>query len=293
MHVTLCAPRVARSTLRAIRSPPTRTRNHNAPTRPDAACPSARRRLALASGSRVDRTAPCATHCARNILRATLRAQHIARHTRSTHTHTRKPTNAPTHRDAAVLSARRRLALASGSRADRTAPCATHCARNTLRATRSPHTRTKKHERLDAPRRCGLFSPPPVALAYVSRADRTEQCAAHRACATRHARNLARRRSLSHTHTHHHERSDAPRCSRRPAHRRLALASGSRADRTAQCAAHHARSSLRAVCSSHARTHNRAQHATHATQCAPSDHHTHNALLAKRRTPKRSPSATT
>ena len=88
-----------------------------------------------------------------------------------------------------------------------------------------------------------------------------------------------------------HEPPQAPRgarYSKLSAHRRLALASGSRADRTAQRAPHHARSSLRAVCSSHARTHNHVQHATHATQYTPSAH-----IQCARQAPapQRSPSA--
>ena len=54
-----------------------------------------------------------ATHCAPRFARGTLHAA------RSTHTRT-QDTNAPTRRGAAVLSARRRLTLASGSRAGRT-----------------------------------------------------------------------------------------------------------------------------------------------------------------------------
>ena len=124
-------PTLAHGTLSAIRSPPTPTRNHTAPARRDAAGLSARRRLALASGSRADRTAPCATHFARNTLRATLRTQHIARrplNTPRTQHHER-----PARRGVAVLSARRRLTLAYGSRANRTSQCATQRARNAPR----------------------------------------------------------------------------------------------------------------------------------------------------------------
>ena len=137
-------PTLAHGTLSAIRSPPTPTRNHNAPARRDAAGLSARRRLALASGSRADRTAPCATHFARNTLRATLRTQHIARrplNTPRTQDHER-----PARRGVAVLSARRRLTLAYGSRANRTSQCATQRARNAPRTRPgAPFALTRAH----------------------------------------------------------------------------------------------------------------------------------------------------
>ena len=93
-------------------------------------------------------------------VRSTQRTQHFARHaSRAAHcalplatSHPRNHT-APTRRDAAGSSARRRLALAFGPRADRAAPCATRGARSTLRATLrtqhsarfAPHTRTRPH----------------------------------------------------------------------------------------------------------------------------------------------------
>ena len=93
-------------------------------------------------------------------VRSTQRTQHFARHaSRAAHcalplatSHPRNHT-APTRRDAAGSSARRRPALAFGPRADRAAPCATRGARSTLRATLrtqhsarfAPHTRTRPH----------------------------------------------------------------------------------------------------------------------------------------------------
>ena len=180
---TLCAPRLARSTLSAIRSPPKRTRNHNAPARRDAAGPSARRRLDIASGSRADRTAPCATHFARNTLRATLRTQHAARRPLNTHTHARPRTP---RRAAALRSFQ--PAAASHSLPDHTptaphhaqhtahaAHCAPRFARSTLRATRSPHTRTQTTNaptRRDAADPSGAIeqAPPPPQSARASRA---------------------------------------------------------------------------------------------------------------------------
>ena len=132
----------------------------------DAASAPARRRLALASSSRADRAAQCAalharTLCAPRLARDTLST--IAHHPHESHH------NAPARRDAAGPSAHRHLALASDSRADRTASCASHFVSSTLRATlrtrhiaRRPlnkHTHAR-HERPDTPRRCSPFSPP-------------------------------------------------------------------------------------------------------------------------------------
>ena len=181
--------------------------------------------------------APTAPHLAQHTSHATLCAPRFARSTshaaRSTH-HARKTTNAPTRRGAAVLSARRRLTLASGSRADR-----------------------------------------------------TSQCAAHSARATRHAHDLARR-SLSHAHTHQREIRRTAR-STLPAHRRLALASNSRADRTTQFAkqhapAHCAPSPLRTRAHTSVRNTPRTHH---VARLAPHTAHTQRSPSA----PPRSPSA--
>ena len=177
-------------------------------------------------------------------VRSTQRTQHFARHaSRATHfalplatSHPRNHT-APTRRDAAGSSARRRLALAFGPRADRAAPCATRGARSTLRATLrtqhsarfAPHTRTRPHR------------------------DRTARCA--RTLRTQHVvrrpirhrphRSIARRLLITRAHA-------LPRAPRRaamqwaPTRRRLAFGSESRVDRTAQRAARHARSTWRA-----------------------------------------------
>ena len=116
--------------------------------------------------------APTAPHSAQHFTHehSAPHASHATPWAPSLATHTNTHHNAPARRDAAGPSAHRRLALASGSRADRTASCAPHVARNTLRATlrtrhiaRRPlntHTHAR-HERPDTPRRCGPFSPPP------------------------------------------------------------------------------------------------------------------------------------
>ena len=226
-------------------------------------------------------------------------------------------TNAPTRRDAAVLSARRRLALASGSRADRTSQCAVHRTRATRHAhnlaRRSlSHMHTHRHESSDAPR-AARSQPTTASHSLPARATTApHKFAAHHApahCApsphhtrahktvrnTLNTHHDARhptttphnvRRSLSQTHTHHHERRRA-RCSRLPPPPRTCLRLARRPHRTVRSTP------------------------THAAHCAPSTHHTrahktmcnmprpqHNAChphthhaLAKHRIPQRSPSA--
>ena len=169
-HAASCAPSASRADRSATYTPSAHhTRTHAATTPREPRCsglpgpppPHTRFRLARPSHRTV---------------RSTQRTQHFARHaSRAAHcalplatSHPRNHT-APTRRDAAGSSARRRLALAFGPRADRAAPCATRGARSTLRATLrtqhsarfAPHTRTRPHR------------------------DRTARCAAHITHATR------------------------------------------------------------------------------------------------------------
>ena len=224
-HVARCAPSASSAdrtaTLRAVCSSHARTHSHNAPGSRDAAGSPAHRHLALASSSRADRTAQCVAHNAHNTARHASRAAHCARPLATPHPRNH---NAPTRRDAAGSSARRRLALAFGSRADRAASCATPGARSTLRPrfTRSTlcaslHTHTPDRT-VNAPRGAQQTTHATRCAPSASRADRTAPLRA--VCS-----------SLAHTHSH--ERPEAPRRSSPPARRRLALASGSRVDRTA------------------------------------------------------------
>ena len=209
-------PTLAHGTLSAIRSPPTPTRNHNAPARRDAAGLSARRRLALASGSRADRTAPCATHFARNTLRATLRTQHIARrplNTPRTQDHER-----PARRGVAVLSARRRLTLAYGSRANRTSQCATQRARNAPRTRPgAPFALTRAHtpKRDPTHRAQHAPSPPPPRTRF--------QLARRPHHTIRTTTRTSSLRAFSSSHARTHKRAQhathAPRCAPRSTHR--------------------------------------------------------------------------
>ena len=206
-------------------------------------------------------------------MRSTPRTQPIARHAShaahcappAQHTHARGTTNSPTRREAAVQSARRRLALASGSRIDRAAQRTTRHARNTLRASLHTH----------AP-------------------DRTARCAAHHARNTLRAvrfarrpyRNIARRLLITREYAQP-KRPNAPQRSGPPARRRLALASGSCVDRTAQRATRHARSTLRAFLThthtqrSPSATSERSPSATKTTS-APTRHDTAGPLARRR-----------
>ena len=202
MRSTLRTQHILRATLRAqhFARHPLITRTHaqpQTPTRRDAAGPSARRRLALASGSPADRTAYCAAYCARNTLRATLRTPHIARHPLTIHTHaiSRTPRRAATLRILHPAARRTRFRLArrphrtvrSTPRTQlltrrplvtraHTQPCATRHARSTMCAIRPPRTKytcqsshttalAKRHNTAlakchNAPRCSGLISPP-------------------------------------------------------------------------------------------------------------------------------------
>ena len=170
-----------RSPSAASQRPPSATTATSAPTRRDTAGASARLRLALASGSRANRTARRAARHARHTLRA-VRSQptaphiNIARRLLLTRAHTRP--ERPAGRGAVSSPARRRLALASSSRADRTA------------------------------------RPPPVALAHVSRADHTAQCAAHRHA--QHATHTTLRAARSHTRTNTTTRAPTRRAQHAP-----------------------------------------------------------------------------
>ena len=245
-HAAHCVPRFARSTLRATRSPHTRTQNHERPDAPRRRGPlqpvTSRTRLRLARRPhRAVRSTPRARNTPRTRPRAPLAL-----------THAQTPPRELRRAARSTLPAHRRLALASSLRGNRTAQFAAHHV--PAHYAPSPH-----HSR---------------AHTAVRNTPRTQPGAPF---------------ALTHAHTQPRAPRRA-RYSKLPAHHRLALASSSRADRTAQCAAHHARSSLRAVCSSHARTHNHAKHATHATQCATSAHKQcarqapHTTALAKRPT---------
>ena len=146
-----CAPRVCRAAAsdaavwRSATAPLQRRFALSARRRSQHTMPAPhRRRLALTSGSRADRTARCVAHHARNACAPSAsRADrtHCApsAHDSRAHTATIAP-GAP--RRSAPPPARRRLTLASGSRADRTARCAAHHARNTscgFRFARRPH----------------------------------------------------------------------------------------------------------------------------------------------------------
>ena len=231
--------------------------HHDAPTRRDAAGPSARRRLALASGPRADRPARCAAHHARRTLCAIRFARrpfrNITRRLLITRAHTTQPQR-PASRDAADSPAHRRLTLASGSRAHRTAQCVAHNAHNTLRATlRAQHIarfRSPPRTRATTPRRRGATqrAAQPAAAsrspsAHAPTAPHPAQHAAHAAlCAPRFARNTVR----ASLHTHAPDRT-------------VAAPHGARAHyaRNTLCAVRFATDStapLRAVCSSLAHT---------------------------------------
>ena len=207
---TVCStPRtqhVARCPLRAPTVPQHIART---PRKRDAASSPARRRLALVSSSRTDRTARCAalharTLCAPRLTRDTLSA------IRSPPTRTRTTTRrrAVTQRALRPAAASRSLlarAPAAPNHAQTTAHaahCAPRFARSTLCVTRSPHARTQNHERPDASRRCGPFSPPPVARSLTSRTPTAPHSAQHTARA-QHATHTTWRavRSLTRTHT--------------------------------------------------------------------------------------------
>ena len=147
--------------------------------------------------------------------------------------------------------ARRRPALASSSRAYRTAQCAT----GAPHASHAAPTHTHAHH--DTPARRDAAGPSArrrLALASGPRADRPARCAAHHArrtlCAVRFARrpirNITRRLLITRALTQP-QRPASRDAADSPAHRRLTLASGSRAHRTAQCVAHNAHNTLRAT----------------------------------------------
>ena len=131
------------------------------------------------------------------------------------------------------------------------APTAPHLAQHTSHATLARHAspqhiarrpfntpRTQDHGRPDAPRRGGPFSPPPPhTRLWLARRPHLSVRSTPRARNT--PRTNLEHRSLSHAHTHQREIRRAAR-STLPAHRRLALASNSRADRTIQFAKQHA-----------------------------------------------------
>ena len=123
----------------------------------------------------------------------------------------RTRTRAAASRDAADSPAHRRLTLASGSRAHRTAQCVAHNAHNTLRATlRAQHFRASARHlapaqphRDDAPRRSGQLSPPPprARLRPTCRPRRTLRNTRRTQHFARHASH-ATQCALRSTHTH-------------------------------------------------------------------------------------------
>ena len=164
--------------------------------------------------------------------------------------------------------------------------CAPLFARSTSHAARSTHHARKT---TNAPRAAAWRSFQPAAASHspTARAPTAPLSAQHSARATRHAHDLARR-SLSHAHTHQREIRRTAR-STLPAHRLLALASNSRADRTTQFAqqhapAHCAPSPLRTRAHTSVRNTPRTHH---VARLAPHTAHTQRSPSA----PPRSPSA--
>ena len=333
-HATQRAPSASRAdrtaTSRAVCSSHAHTHSHKRPDAPRRSGPPARRRLALASGSRVDRTAQRATRHARSTLRAFLTHTHThtalaKRHNTALaerHNNHKRP-DAPRHSGPpSPPSPRTRFRLAR--RPHRTVcstPRTPHIARRPLRAPTAPqhyapsahHTRTHTATTPREPRCSGLPSPPPPRTRFrlarrphrtvrstprtphiVRRPIRAPTAPQHCAPSAQHTRTLPattpceprcgglpspppprtrfrlartaphrahtshatlvrplrtqHMRAIRSTHTHAHHDAPTRRDAAGPsARRRLALASGSRADRTARCAAHHARSTLRAT----------------------------------------------